>query len=104
MLKESAYSVKSISVDAVISCVLSGVSVCCLIGAIVMSYLYNGNGPAAVGLLGVAAFLLSVTGIVFAIAAWKSPDGGMVMKRAAGITNSIPVLLSLLLYVIGWIR
>ena len=72
MLKESAYSVKNVSVDAVIACVLAGLSIVCLIGAVVMSYLYDGKGPAAVGLLGIGALLLAITGIVFTIAAWRS--------------------------------
>ena len=103
MLKDSAYSVKNISIDAVIACVLAGLSVCCLIGAIVMSYLYDGKGPAAVGLLGMGALMLAITGIVFTVAAWKSQDGGMLMKRIAGICNGIPVLLVIILYVVGWL-
>ena len=83
MLKESAYSVKNVSVDAVIACVLAGLSIVCLIGAVVMSYLYDG--------------------IVFTIAAWRSQDGGMLMKRIAGICNMIPVLLVIVLYVVGWV-
>lgn len=103
MLKDSAYSVKNVSVDAVIACILAGMSVCCLVAAVVMSYLYNGEGPAAVGLLGIGALLLAVTGVVFTVAAWKSPDGGMLMKRVAGICNLIPVLLAVILYVVGWV-
>lgn len=103
MLKESAYSVKNVSVDAVIACVLAGLSIVCLIGAVVMSYLYDGKGPAAVGLLGIGALLLAITGIVFTIAAWRSQDGGMLMKRIAGICNMIPVLLVIVLYVVGWV-
>ena len=60
MLKESAYSIKSVSVDAIIACVLAGLSVCCLSGAVIMSYAYNGKGPAAVGLLGIGSFLLAM--------------------------------------------
>ena len=35
--------------------------------------------------------------------AWKSVDGGMLMKRIAGICNAIPFLLAIVLYVIGWV-
>ena len=45
----------------------------------------------------------AITGIVFTIAAWKSQDGGMLMKRIAGICNGIPVLLVIILYVVGWV-
>ena len=88
MLKESAYSIKSVSVDAIIACVLAGLSVCCLSGAVIMSYAYNGKGPAAVGLLGIGSFLLAIMGL---------------MKRIAGICNAIPLLLAIVLYVTGWV-
>lgn len=103
MLKESAYSVKSVSVDAIIACVLAGLSVSCLLGAVIMSYAYDGKGPAAVGLLGIGSFLLAIMGIVFTVSAWKSVDGGMLMKRIAGICNIIPLLFAIILYVIGWV-
>ena len=103
MLKESAYSIKSVSVDAIIACVLAGLSVCCLSGAVIMTYAYNGKGPAAVGLLGIGSFLLAIMGIVFTVCAWKSVDGGMLMKRIAGICNAIPLLLAIVLYVTGWV-
>jgi hypothetical protein len=102
MVKDSAYKVKNICVDAVIGCVLGGLSICCLIGALVTSYLYKGNGPAAVGLLGLAGFLLSVLGIVFSACAWKSVDGGLLMKRIAMIVSTIPLLAFIGLYIWGW--
>lgn len=101
-MKESAYSVKSVSVDAVIACVLAGLSICCMVGAVLVSYVYDGRGPAAVGLLGIGSLLLAFVGIVFTISAWKSPDGGLLMKRIAGILNALPFLGALALYMIGW--
>jgi hypothetical protein len=102
MVKESAYKVKNISVDAVVGCVLGGLSLCCLIGAVITSYLFDGNGPAAVGLLGVAALFLSVVGLAFSICAWKSVDGGLLMKRIAVIVSVIPLVIALGFYIWGW--
>ncbi|MGN0153390.1 MAG: hypothetical protein ACI4A3_02990 [Lachnospiraceae bacterium] len=102
MIKESAYSVKSVSVDAIIACVLAGLSIVSIAGAIVISCVYDGNGPAAVGLLGIGSVLLSVMGIVFTVSAWKSMDGGLLMKRIAGILNIIPLIIAVVLYIIGW--
>lgn len=99
----NAYSVKSVSTDAVISCVLGGVSIVCMLGAVIASYLYNGEGPAIVGLLGIGGFILSLCGVSFSMAAWKSQDGGFLMKRIAMILNVIPMIVALILYVIGWI-
>lgn len=97
------YSVKAISTDAVISCVLGGISVLCMIGGIMASYLYGGNGPAVVGLLGIGSFITALCGIGFSVAAWKSQDGGFLMKRVAMFLNAIPLLLSVVLYIVGWI-
>ena len=103
MIKESAYSVKSVSVDAVIACVLGGLSILAMAGAILASYLYNGSGPAAVGLLGIGSFIMSVMGIVFTVYAWKSVDGGLLMKRIGGILNAIPLTVAIVFYVVGWL-
>lgn len=102
-MKESAYKVKNISTDAVIACVIGGISICCMLCAVLVSYLYDGKGPAVVGLLGMGSFLLSLTGIGFTVSSWKSIDGGLMMKRVAGIINAVPFLLAVVLYVIGWI-
>ncbi|MDE6760963.1 MAG: hypothetical protein K2J90_09850 [Lachnospiraceae bacterium] len=102
MIKESAYSVKSVSTDAIIACILAGVSLCCMLGALLISYLYDGKGPAAVGLLGIGSLILAVLGIVFTVYAWKSEDGGLLMKRIAGVLNTIPLLVAVIFYVWGW--
>lgn len=103
MIKESAYSVKNISTDAIISLVLGELSILSMVIAVIASYRYDGNGPAAVGLLGMAGFILSACGIGFGIAAWRSPDGGLLMKRIAIINNALPFLFSVVFYVLGWI-
>lgn len=103
MMKDSAYSVKSVSTDAIIACVLAGLSLCCMLGAVLISYFYDGKGPAAVGLLGIGSLILAVTGIIFTVCAWKSVDGGLLMKRVAGILNAVPLLIAVILYVLGWI-
>ena len=81
---------------------LSVLSICNMAGAIFVSYYYDGKGPAAVGLLGIGSLLLAFVGIVFTVSAWKSSDGGLLMKRIAGILNAIPFLAAIALYVIGW--
>lgn len=102
MLK-NAYSVKSVSTDAVISCVLGVVSIACMVGAVIASYMYDGNGPAIVGLLGIGSLIVAISGIIFSVAAWKSQDGGFLMKRIAMLLNGLPLLAAIILYIIGWI-
>ena len=102
MIKKNVYSVKSICIDSVIACILAGISLVCQAGAIVMSYSYQGKGPKVVGILGFAGFLMALTGIVFCRSAWKSPDGGIVMKRISGIINTILIITSVVLYILGW--
>ena len=72
MIKESEYSVNMVSKDAIIACVLGVLSILAMLGAVFASYRYDGNGPAVVGLLGIASLILSLSGIGFCIAAWKS--------------------------------
>lgn len=102
-MKESVYRVKNISIDAVIACVIGSISICCMLVAVLVSYLYDGRGPAVVGLLGIGSLLLALVGIVFSVSSWKSVDGGLLMKRIAGIINLIPVLLAVVLYILGWV-
>lgn len=102
MLK-NAYSVKSVSSDAVISCVLGTLSIICMVGAVIASYMYNGKGPTIVGLLGIGSLIVAIVGMVFSLAAWKSQDGGFLMKRIAMFLNAIPLLIGIILYIVGWI-
>lgn len=99
----NAYSVKSVSSDAVISCVLGGISILCMVGAVVASYRYSGDGPAVVGLLGIGSLIMALSGVGFSVAAWKSQDGGFLMKRVAMLVNVLPLVIAVILYIVGWI-
>ncbi len=103
MIKESEYSVNMVSKDAIIACVLGVLSILAMLGAVFASYRYDGNGPAVVGLLGIASLILSLSGIGFCIAAWKSADGGILMKKVVFVENVIPLLVAIAFYVIGWV-
>lgn len=98
----NAYSVKSVSSDAVISCVLGGISIVFMIGAVVASYMYSGKGPAIVGLLGIGSLIMALSGMGFSVAAWKSQDGGFLMKRVAMLVNVLPLAIAVILYIVGW--
>lgn len=102
MIKESEYSVKEVSLDAVIAGILGTLSIIAMIVAVIASYRYDGNGPAAVGLLGILSFIMSVCGIGFSIAAWKSADGGILMKRIVFIENILVFLVAVVFYILGW--
>lgn len=103
MLKDNAYRIRSVSVDAVVACVLGGLSFVCMIGAILTSYVYSGKGPAAVGLLGIGSLMAAFVGIGFSVAAWKSQEGGLFLKRIAMIVNIISLLIAIVFYVLGWV-
>ena len=102
MNKKNVYSVKSISIDTVISCTLAIISLICQIAAVILSYRYSGKGPKFVGLLGLAGLLMAFTGIMFCKSAWKSPDGGIITKRVSGIANAVLMVIAIVMYVIGW--
>ena len=103
MMKKNAYSVKSFSVDAIVSCVLAGISLVCQLTALLMSYSYAGKGPRIVGLMGIASFLMACSGLAFCRSAWKSPDGGVPIKRIAGLANGSMILVAVVYYVLVWI-
>lgn len=103
MIKESAYSVKEYCLDAIIAIILGTLAVILMVIAVIASYKYDGNGPAAVGLLGIGSLILSTCGLRFSVSAWKSPDGGLLMKRIAFVENSIPLIAALVFYIIGWV-
>lgn len=102
-MKESDYKINSTSMDAVIACIFAGISTCGIIGAIIISYYYDGKGPAVVGLLGIGSVITALMGVVFTVSAWKSEDGGLLMKKVAGIINAIPLLIGIILYILGWV-
>lgn len=102
-MKESRYHVKSVSVDAVIACVLGVLSIACLFASILLSYHFEGRGPLVVGLLGIASLLSSVVGFIFSLNAWKSVDGKIIMKRVAILITTIPALLTIVLFLVGMI-
>ena len=86
MIKKNVYSVKSISIDSVISCVLAGISFICQVAAIIMSYVYEGKGPKVVGILGFAGFLMAFTGVksdIRSLCQIKNP----IKQRYIGITR-----------------
>lgn len=103
MIKESEYSVNSICVDTIIAFVLGVLAIVAIILAIVASYKYDGNGPAAVGLLGVASLVFGMSGLGFSRAAWKSADGGIIMKRVVFFENLVPFITALVFYILGWV-
>lgn len=102
MIKENAYKVNNYSIDAIVACVLAAVAVICMAVALLLSYKYDGEGPAAVGLLGIGGLIFSFVGLVFSISSWKAVEGKISMKRIAVITNVIALLLGLALFVLGW--
>lgn len=102
-MKESKYKVKNYSMDAIISCILGGIALSAIAGSVIMSYAYDGKGPAMVGLLGIGCFLMSIVGLAFTVSSWKSVDGGLLMKRVGGIVNGIALLCALVFYVLGWV-
>lgn len=102
MIKKNTYSVKSFSVDAVVSCVLACISLICQLVALLLSYKYEGKGPRIVGLMGITSFLMACVGIAFCRSAWKSPDGSVSIKRIAGLANGSMVLVAVVYYILGW--
>lgn len=103
MLKDNAYRIKSFSVDAVISCILGSLSLMAMLVSVILSYRYDGEGPAVVGLIGIAGLLFALCGVVFGKESWNSQEGGLLMKRIAIILNVISLGIAVILYIVGWV-
>ena len=100
-MQENAYKINKYSTDAIIACVLGGVSIVMLVAAVIISYCYDGKGPKFVGLLGMGALILEFIGFLFSRASWNTQDGGLLMKRIGLLINVLPLVASVILFIVG---
>ncbi len=68
------FSDRHTSVGGVISVFLGAIAIVLVIIGVVISFIYEGNGPMVVGALGVAAFLFDAGGLVIGLLSFKEDD------------------------------
>ncbi|MBE5926733.1 MAG: hypothetical protein E7270_07205 [Lachnospiraceae bacterium] len=72
--KDYRFTNKRYAKEGIISSILGVLSVVCLITGIFRSFEARGNGDSIVGLLGMGALLMSLTGLIFGIKSFKDED------------------------------
>lgn len=72
--KDYRFTNKRYAKEGIISSILGVLSVACLAGGLLRSFEARGNGDSIVGLLGMGALLISLTGLVFGIKSFKDED------------------------------
>lgn len=91
------------SVDGKVACGLGGLSVLLIVGELVATIQTRGQAGGAAGFMGVAAFLLSVVGFIFAIVSWKDEETLDLFKRSGTFLNIILILINLLIVILGFV-
>lgn len=68
------FSDRHTSVGGVISVILGVIAIILVLTAIVMSFVYKGDGPMLLGALGVSAFLFDLGGLVIGLLSFRESD------------------------------
>lgn len=89
------------SIDGIISSSLGGISIVLVIVEMVMTIYTHGQASGIVGILGIAALLMSIMGLVFAIVSWKDEDSVDMSKRIGTGMNSLMLLVNVVLAIFG---
>lgn len=89
------------SIDGAISCGLALLSAAGLLAAFILTILAKGQAGGFIGFLGVAAFLFSIMGLVFAIFSWKDEDSVDMSKRVGTLSNIALIIVNILVIILG---
>lgn len=87
--------------DAMIASALAIVGIVTILIALFCTIKKNGQAWNILGLLCISTFLLSITGIVFAIISWKDEDARNGLKRFGTIANAAVIVTNVLLFILG---
>ena len=72
----------------------------CIVYSIVYAFVMHGNAPEAVGVILLAGTVSDITAIIFALLAYKDPDGGILSKRTSLIVSVVNAVLLVAIYLI----
>lgn len=89
------------SVDGEVACGLGGLSVLLIIGELALTIRARGQAGGLAGFMGLAALLLSVMGMVFAIISWKDEETLDLFKRGGTLLNTILLLINFAILGLG---
>lgn len=89
------------SIDGAISCGLALLSAGGLLIAFIRTIQTKGQAGGFSGFLGVAAFLFSILGLIFAIISWKDEDSVDMSKRVGTLSNIVLIIMNVLVVILG---
>ncbi|SHO50584.1 DUF6142 family protein [Anaerocolumna xylanovorans] len=92
---------RSHSVKGIISAVIGCISILSLLVLFILSGIYKGNGPIALGAAGMLVFLLTVTGFVLGVKACMEKEIYYTAPIAGMAVNGILSITLFILYVMG---
>ena len=99
-MKKYKFSDEVVAKDAIISLVFGIVAFICIVYSIVYAFVMHGNAPEAVGVILLAGTVSDITAIIFALLAYKDPDGGILSKRTSLIVSVVNAVLLVAIYLI----
>ncbi len=91
------------SPDGLMASGLACLSAGCIIAELILTIRARGQAGGMAGFVGVAAFLLSIVGLVFAIVSWKDEETLDFFKRFGTLFNTGLLLINLLIVLLGFI-
>lgn len=89
------------SVDGIIAVGLGSISVVLIVGELILTIRSRGMAGGMAGFMGIAAFLLSVVGFVFAVVSWKDEETMDFFKRLGTFLNIGLIVVNLTLLILG---
>ncbi len=91
------------SPDGMLSCGLAVFSFLGLAFAFIITIRARGQAGGWIGLLGLAAFLFSILGLIFAIISWKDEEASDMSKRAGTLSNIALIIVNVIVIILGFI-
>lgn len=89
------------SADGILACGLAILSAVLIIAELTVTICARGQAGGMVGFMGVAAFLFSVVGFIFAIISWKDEEAEDLSKRASTFSNIALIMVNFLIIILG---
>ena len=89
------------SIDGKVACGLGGLSVLLIIGELILTIRARGQAGGMAGFMGIAALMLNIVGLVFAIVSWKDEETLDLFNRSGTFLNIVLLLVNLTILVLG---
>ncbi|MCM1496473.1 MAG: DUF6142 family protein [Bacteroides sp.] len=89
------------SPDGILACGLAILSAVLIIAELIITISVRGQAGGMIGLMGIAAFLFSIVGFIFAIISWKDEESEDLSKRAGTFSNIALIIVNICVIILG---